>query len=152
MPEPTIATNADEYRRILQRTHGALDRAKAELAVLLRQLGRRFAKAPVQDFARVFIDELVKENESVNKKAVSAYGRYIEATTEYRVKRGRRKAVKGAHEDLHTTLHDVIGLNSAIDEFAEGWAEEVKDRELIGRIKNRIDKQREMGEEHPEFR
>ncbi len=151
MPEPNVATNADEYERILQGTHQALDRAKAELAVLLRQFGRRFAKAPVQDFARVFIDELVKENESVNKKAVSAYARYIEATTEYRVKRGRRKRVKEAHEDLHTALHDVIGLGLAIDEFAAGWAEEVKDLELIQRIANRIDKQPEMGEEHPEF-
>ncbi len=126
----------EEYRRVALRTEEALTNARGELIGLFRQIGRRVALAPARDFVRQFIDELTKEDQSISRKAEGAWERFHAATAEFREKSRSRK-VKGWYEEMHYVVHDLIGLSNGISAFAEAWAEEVEDLDLVQKIQAR---------------
>ncbi len=126
----------EEYRRIAARTEEALTNARGELIGLFRQIGRRVALAPVREYVRQFVDEVTKEDESITKKAEGTWKRFHTSTAEFR-KKSRSKKVRGWHEHLHTLVHDIGGLSNGITALAEAWAEEVKDLDLVERIRAR---------------
>ncbi len=66
----------EEYARVASKTDRALTDARGELRGLCRHLGRRFARAPVPQYAKEYVDEAVKEQEDIVKKAQGAWNRY----------------------------------------------------------------------------
>ncbi len=129
----------EEYRRVALRTEEALTNARGEFIGLFRQIGRRVALAPVRKYVGEFVDEVTKEDESISKKAEGTWKRFHNATAEFRKKSKSRK-VRGWHEHLHTLVHDLLGLSHGISAFAEAWAEEVEDLDLVKKIRAREEK------------
>ena len=126
----------EEFIRVAERTEDFLTNAQGQFIGLFRQIGRRVALAPAREYVRQFIDEVTKEDESISKKSEGAWERFHTSTAEFR-KKSRSRKVRGWYEELHTLVHDLIGLSNGISAFAEAWAEEVEDIDLVQRIQAR---------------
>ncbi len=149
MPRIKISKNEDDFKEVVRRTGIGLSEIRGELIGLFRQLGRLFARAPVRDYARSFIDDAMAQRKTITKRARATVGRYHKSTGEFR-KQSRKRAVRDADVSLHLLVHAIEALANGISSFAESWAEEVNDEDLIREIQETLaaEEPLEGGPEH----